>query len=91
LYSRALASRYCKLIPDEAVMELFKLLIIITMKQRFTQEYLHELKTKLKNKYPQLTDADLHHDDGMEEKMLRMVEYKLRKTKQELDNIISEL
>jgi uncharacterized protein YjbJ (UPF0337 family) len=48
-----------------------------------------ELKSKLKKIYPQLTDDDLHHDEGMEESMLRMVEYKLRKTKEEMREIIA--
>jgi hypothetical protein len=49
------------------------------------------LKSKLKKLYPQLTDKDLHHDEGMEESMLRMVEYKLRKTKEEMRVIIEEI
>lgn len=49
-----------------------------------------ELKTKLKIKYPQLTDNDLKHEDGREENMLRMVEYKLRKSKTEMKHIIEE-
>ena len=61
------------------------------MNQKFTQEYLYELKTKLKRKYPQLTEIDLQHKEGMEEEMLRMVEYKLGKTKQEMQKIISTL
>jgi hypothetical protein len=47
-----------------------------------------ELKTKLRKKYPQLTDADLQHKEGMED-MLRMVEYKLGKTKLEMREIIA--
>ncbi len=50
-----------------------------------------ELKFKLKKLYPQLTDNDLHHEEGLEEEMLRMVEYKLRKTKEELRVIIEEM
>jgi len=49
----------------------------------------NELKTKLRLKYPQLTEEDLQHKDGKEESMLRMVEYKLRKTKKEMREIIS--
>jgi uncharacterized protein YjbJ (UPF0337 family) len=49
-----------------------------------------QLKTKLREKYPQLTDADMHHDEGKEESMLRMVEYKLQKTKEEMREIIAE-
>ena len=61
------------------------------MKQKLTQEYLHELITRLKRKYPQLTESDLQYTEGMDEKMLRMVEYKLGKTRQEMQKIISEL
>lgn len=50
-----------------------------------------ELKTKLKKKYPQLAESDLQHKEGMEENMLRMIEYKLRKTKQEMQEIIAGL
>lgn len=50
-----------------------------------------ELKTKLKTNYPQLTEKDLQHKDGHEDSMLRMVEYKLRKTKQEMSEIIAKL
>jgi len=46
------------------------------------------LKNKLKKLYPELTDSDLHHEEGMEESMLRLVETKLRKTKEELREII---
>ncbi len=49
----------------------------------------NELKTKLRKKYPQLTEADLQHKEGKEESMLRMVEYKLQKTKKEMREIIS--
>jgi hypothetical protein len=49
------------------------------------------LKTKLRARYPQLTDSDLEQTEGMENSMLRMVEYKLRKTKQEMWDIISGL
>jgi len=50
-----------------------------------------ELKKKLKHKYPELTDIDLLTANGEEEDMLRMVEYKLGKTKKELKEIIALL
>jgi len=50
-----------------------------------------ELKKKLKQKYPQLTIIDLLAIDGEEEDMLRMVEYKLGKTKKEMQEIIALL
>jgi hypothetical protein len=51
----------------------------------------NELKLKLKTKYPQLTETDLQDKAGKKENTLRMIEYKLSKTKQELQEIISEL
>ena len=50
-----------------------------------------DLKNKLRKKYPQLTEADLQHKEGMEQDMLRMVEYKLGKTKKEMQEIIALL
>ncbi len=50
-----------------------------------------ELKEKLRTKYPQLNDKDMQHEVGKEETMLRMVEYKLHKTKDEMHEIILKL
>ncbi|MBN2613467.1 MAG: hypothetical protein JXB00_18070 [Bacteroidales bacterium] len=50
-----------------------------------------ELKIRLKIKYPQLTNADFLHKEGKEESMFRMIEYKLRKTKKEMQEIIAGL
>lgn len=50
-----------------------------------------ELKTKLRKNYPQLTEADMHHENGMEESMLRMIEYKLKKLKKEMKEIITDI
>ena len=50
-----------------------------------------KLKKKLKQKYPQLTTFDLVTIEGQEEDMLRMVEYKLGKTKKEMQEIIALL
>jgi hypothetical protein len=49
-----------------------------------------ELQNKLKAKFPNLTETDLTIQEGNEQDMLRMVEYKLRKTKKELNNIINK-
>lgn len=51
----------------------------------------NELQTKLKQKYPILTDDDLYFSEGKEQDMLRMIEYKLRITKQEMREIIAAL
>lgn len=50
-----------------------------------------DLQFKLKQKFPVLTDSDLFYSNGMEQEMLRMVEYKLGKTKQEMREIIAGL
>jgi hypothetical protein len=50
-----------------------------------------ELKSKLSKIFPQLTDADLSYSETNEKDMLRMVAYKLRKTKEEMQEIISKL
>jgi hypothetical protein len=57
----------------------------------FKKENWNKLREKLNEKYPQLTEADLQYNEGTEFNMLRMVEYKLRKTKQEMREIISGL
>jgi uncharacterized protein YjbJ (UPF0337 family) len=51
----------------------------------------NEQKTKLKAKFPTLTDADLQYADGKKDEMLTKVQTKLRKTKEELTKIISSL
>lgn len=63
----------------------------IKMKLNYSPKNLSELKTKLRNKYPQLTDADVYSTLGNEKDMLRMIEYKLRKTKEEMLDIIAGL
>jgi len=50
-----------------------------------------ELKSKLKIRYPQLTDKDLQLNEGIEDNMLRMIEYKLSKTKTEMRKIIASI
>ena len=49
------------------------------------------LQNSLKTKYPQLTENDLKINIGCEDKMLRMVEYKLRLTTIEMQIIIEKL
>ena len=61
------------------------------MKLNLDQEYWNELKTKLRKKYPQLEDIDFEHREGKEESMLRMIEYKLRKSKEQMKEIIAGL
>lgn len=48
-----------------------------------------QLKNKLKMEYPQLTETDLEYKENKEEDMLRMIEYKLGKTREEMREIIN--
>jgi hypothetical protein len=50
--------------------------------------YWNDLKSKLKQNYPQLTNADLLWRHGSEDDLLRMIAFKLGKTKRELQVII---
>jgi hypothetical protein len=61
------------------------------MKPTIDPKYWVELKFKLKKKYPHLTDIDFQHREGKEESMLRMIEYKLRKSKEQMQEIIADL
>lgn len=53
--------------------------------------YWNEKKTKLKQRYPSITDEDLLFREGKEQEMLEMLGYKLGKTKEELASIIVAL
>lgn len=61
------------------------------MNTTFNKESLSELKTKLRSKYPQLSDSDMHYSLGDEADMLRMVAYKIGRTRQELLDIVEKL
>jgi uncharacterized protein YjbJ (UPF0337 family) len=50
-----------------------------------------EQKSKLKEKFSNLTDADLRYEDGKKDEMLSNLQVKLGKTKEELTAIIAAL
>lgn len=50
-----------------------------------------EQKGKLKAKFATLTDADLQYEEGKRDEMLRRVQTKLGKTREELTAIIAAL
>ena len=62
-----------------------------SINSNFDLRNLDGLKTMLRNKFPQLTEADLFSSEGNEDDMLRMIEYKLGKTKRQLRKIIIDL
>jgi len=53
--------------------------------------YWNEKKEKIKQKYPIISDEDLHFCEGKEKEMIEMLGYKLGKTREELVNIIAAL
>jgi hypothetical protein len=53
--------------------------------------YWNEKKERLKEKYPTITDEDLHFRDGKEKEMMELLGYKLGITHEELRNIFAEL
>ena len=61
------------------------------MNPDISPENLYELQSKLRIKYPQLTHADLFSSEGNANDMLRMIEFKLQKTQQEMREIIEGL
>ena len=56
-----------------------------------SEELWNEQKTKLKAKFPYLTDADLYYQKGKRDVMLNAVQIILGKTKDQLTQIIAEL
>jgi hypothetical protein len=61
------------------------------MNEKRDPGYWDELKSKLKKKYPQLASNDFEHREGQEESMMRLIEYKLRMTKEQMKEIIEGL
>ncbi|MFC2087741.1 general stress protein CsbD [Bacteroidota bacterium] len=61
------------------------------MKVMVNEEGLNDLKTKLKNKFPLLTNKDLIVTNYNTRNMLTMAAYKLHKSKEEMSIIIEEL
>ena len=61
------------------------------MEKEFDIIYWNDLKGKLKEKYPVLTNSDLLWRHGTEEDLLRMIAFKLGKTKKELQSLMEDL
>jgi hypothetical protein len=58
---------------------------------KLTIKYNAEIINELRNKYPQLTETDLSSPNDNMNDILRMIEYKLHKTKKEMRLIIAGL
>ena len=61
------------------------------MEDILNSEPLNELQSKLKQKFPQLKDADLQLNQSSKKEMLQIIGYKLRKTKHEMLRIVKLL
>ncbi|MBN2165126.1 MAG: hypothetical protein JW717_02500 [Marinilabiliaceae bacterium] len=61
------------------------------MKIEINDNSLNELKIKLKHKFPLLTNEDLTITNNDLQLMLRIVAYKLRKSKDEMNEIIEKI
>lgn len=53
--------------------------------------YWNGMKEKLKQIYPTISDEDLNFHEGKEKEMIEMLGYKLGKTREELNSIISSI
>ncbi|PXY42326.1 general stress protein CsbD [Flavobacterium cheongpyeongense] len=51
----------------------------------------NEFKVKLKQRYADLTDDDLLYEEGKEDEIYGRIQQKLGKTKEEWDEIVSNL
>jgi hypothetical protein len=58
------------------------------MEDMVNSKPLNELQSKLKQRFPELKDADLQLHQTSKHEMLQMIGYKLRKTKDEMMRII---
>lgn len=61
------------------------------MEETVNTPALNELQSKLKQKFPELKEADLQIQQTSKSDMLRMIGYKLRKTKKEMMQIVQLL
>lgn len=58
------------------------------MDEILTPEQWYELTGRIKKLYPELTDDDLQYHEAVEQDMLTMVAYSLRKTKEIMIGIL---
>lgn len=52
------------------------------------KQNLEEFKYRIIKKFPQLTESDLQHKEGKEERMMKKIAYKLRMTKYQIHVVI---
>lgn len=57
------------------------------MDEILSPEQWYELQGRIRQQYPQLSDADLQYHEAVEQDMMTMVEYSLRKAKEKIQGI----
>ncbi len=59
------------------------------MDEILTPQQWYELQSRIRQQFPELTDADLQYHEAIEQDLLNMVEYCLQKTKGVVKGIIA--
>lgn len=57
------------------------------MDEILTPEHWLELQGRIRQQYPELTDADLQYHEAFEQDLMTMIKYSLRKTKKLMQGI----
>ena len=58
------------------------------MDEILTPEHWLELQGRLRQQYPELTDADLQYHEAVEQDFMTMIKYSLRKTKKMMQGVL---
>ena len=58
------------------------------MDEILTPEQWYELQGRIRQQYPELTDADLQYHEALEQDMMSMVEFSLQKAKALLQGVL---
>jgi len=59
------------------------------MDEILTPEHWYELQGRIRQQYPELSDADLQYHEAIEKDMMQMVEFQLIKTKAIMKELIA--
>lgn len=59
------------------------------MDEILTPEQWYELKSRITQQYPELTDDELQYHEATEQDLMAMIQYSLRKTKKKIQGIIA--
>ena len=54
------------------------------------KQNIEEFKYRIIKKFPQLTESDLQHKEGKEERMLKKIAHKLSMTNHQIRSVISD-